>query len=487
MQIARRPLPPQTCFGDFLHEMPRALRAGARAVPDVTGISHPARCRPIRSSRPARCKAQRRSSENRYGGPPCADLSIHAISCPNSWGPNTVDAIAEPDSGLIVTLLNRTRAFSVVAQSKLGPRGAALASPYDSGGALLPKSLRIAVVLAVGFMAISAIRAPMASADDVTKSVTILDAPPVWSANAGERPASSTPTATNSVSAVKRTATGTDCNAESNYSVTCRTGGLPTANSSAAPSTTGSDNIIWSDSIQTGSSPWGFRFICEHPIGTPVVCSDSNGANISIVSDPLGGPGKAIRHYVVPTGGGRAQLGTSTFDNTALANQLASRSEVWIEQEMYIPGPIPTSTGKRAWISIMDVHSTGDFGANRWHTNPGLFLCSAALGCSSGDAGKLAARNLRNNKFVQSSFHVPIDQWFKVQVHVPWSTTPVPVTFFVDGKIALQIKIPTKSSDHTVFEWYSKLYGSNSVGSVWTPTPLIRYTRNVRISDAFIQ
>jgi hypothetical protein len=134
----------------------------------------------------------------------------------------------------------------------------------------------------------------------------------------------------------------------------------------------------------------------------------------------------------------------------------------------------------------MDVHSTGDLGANRWHTNPGLFLCSAALRCSSGDTGKLVARNLRNNLFVQSSDPVPVNQWVKIQVHVPWSTTPVPVTFYVNGRMALQITIPTKSRDHTVFEWYSKLYGGNVGGSVWAPSPVVRYTRNVRISNAFI-
>jgi hypothetical protein len=82
---------------------------------------------------------------------------------------------------------------------------------------------------------------------------------------------------------------------------------------------------------------------------------------------------------------------------------------------------------------------------------------------------------------------LPINQWFKLQIHVPWSTSAVPVTFYVNGTQSLQITIPTKAGDHNVFEWYSKLYGGDVARGTWSPNPLIRYTRNVRISNAFMQ
>ena len=330
--------------------------------------------------------------------------------------------------------------------------------------------LAIGVLLAVSIVAISILPALTASSDAGME--TLLN--------------DLTPAPTHFQIAGKETASGADCNRSPSSPSDCTTGGESSAKTRSAPPATGSGEIIWTDAIQTGPSPWGFRYVCEHPIGTGVICSDSNGANISVVPDPAGGTGLAIRHYIAPTGGGRAQLVTSTADNAALANQITSRGEVWIEQEMYIPRPIPSSKGKRAWISIMDVHSTGELGANRWHTSPGLFFCSAALRCPSRDTGKFAARNFRNNVFAHSSFEMPVDRWFKVQVHVPWSTAPVPVTFYVDGKEMLQITISTKNDDHKVFEWYSKLYGGYWAGSAWSPNPLIRYTRNVRISDAFI-
>lgn len=331
--------------------------------------------------------------------------------------------------------------------------------------------LRIGEILAVAIVAISILPALTASSDAGMK--TLLN--------------DLTPSPTHFQIAGKEIASGADCNTSHSSPSDCTQGGKSSGKTRSAPPGTGSGEIIWTDSIQTGPSPWGFRYVCEHPIGTGVRCSDSNGANISVVPDPAGGTGLAIRHYIVATGGGRAQLVTSTLDNGALASQIQSRGEVWIEQEVYIPGPMPSSKGNRAWLSIMDIHSTGDLGANRWHTNPGLFLCSVALRCSPRDIGKLAARNFRNNVLAHSSFQMPVDRWFKVQVHVPWSTAPVPVTFYADGKKMLQITIPTKSDDHTVFEWYSKLYGGHWQGSAWSPDPLIRYTRNVQISGAFIQ
>jgi len=219
-----------------------------------------------------------------------------------------------------------------------------------------------------------------------------------------------------------------------------------------------------------------------------VTCSDRNGANLSRVPDPAGGPGSAIRHYIVPSnGGGRAQLSTVTSTNPALASQLANFGEVWIEQEMYIPAPLPSSSGKGPWLSLMYFHSFGPNGADRWHTNPGLFLCSAALKCGSGDTGKIMARNWQNTVFAgPTEKPVPVNQWFKLQVHFRWATTPVPVTYYINGTQVLQIILSTKGSGHSELEWYSKLYG-DALGGNWNPDPLIRYTRNIKISRALIR
>ena len=255
--------------------------------------------------------------------------------------------------------------------------------------------------------------------------------------------------------------------------------------SSRASQTGQAHKIIWHDTIQSDPNEWGLHLGCEHPInGVKITCDAENGANLSRVPDPAGGSGWAIRHSIIPShGGGRAQLSTSTLGNPAFATQLANYGEVWIEQEMFIPAPIPSSEGNGPWISLMDFHSSNANGAGRWHTNPGLFLCSEALRCPPSETGKLVARDWKNKMFGgPSAKSVPINQWFRLQVHFRWSTSPVPVTYYVNGTQVLQITLPTKDSGHTVLEWYSKLYG----GGKWTPNPLVRYTRNVRFSDSFI-
>jgi len=112
--------------------------------------------------------------------------------------------------------------------------------------------------------------------------------------------------------------------------------------------------LIWTDNIQTGSSPWGFDLIqCQHPIDTDTACNDANGANVSVVADPAGGPGKAMRYVVTSGGGGRAQAGIMSLANAAFGNQLANYGEVWIEEEIYLPS-MPTPSGSYPWLSILD-------------------------------------------------------------------------------------------------------------------------------------
>jgi hypothetical protein len=53
--------------------------------------------------------------------------------------------------------------------------------------------------------------------------------------------------------------------------------------------------ILWRDSLQDGTSPWGFDILqTEHPIGTAVDPLDANGANLSRTPDPLGSSGYAL-------------------------------------------------------------------------------------------------------------------------------------------------------------------------------------------------
>jgi len=247
-------------------------------------------------------------------------------------------------------------------------------------------------------------------------------------------------------------------------------------------------NVLWTDSIQTGAWPWGFSYsTCEHPINTTVVCSDANGSNLSVVPDPAGGTGKALRHYIdMANGGGRSEAAAITSRIPAFANQMNTRGEVWIEWEVFIP-EAPTATGEGPWLSVMDFHSVGP--SSRWHTDPGLFFCSTSWPCGfPADAGKLSTWNSMTSAGAGPSPAVPVNRWFKLQVHWVWSASPVPITFYLDGVQVLQIVTATKDTSlvNDTVEWYSKWYGSYYADSSWTPNPMVRYTRNVKISDAFI-
>jgi hypothetical protein len=245
--------------------------------------------------------------------------------------------------------------------------------------------------------------------------------------------------------------------------------------------------ILWTDDIQTGSSPWGFHGLwTEHPIGTAVENSDANGASLTVVGDPVGGGGKAMRHYgTAGTSSWRAQAGIWTGDNKAFASQIAAHNEVWVEMEIYIPEAV-VSSGKYPFLNILDFHSTNSDGGFRFHTNPGLFLCSSAFGRCGGGNMKLVVRDFFGNQTGPSAAAVPIAQWFKLQVHWVWSLTGAPITYWINGVQVLQTSgTVTKRPSHTLVEFYDKWYGSGDGGS-WSPNPLIKYSRNVRFADAYI-
>jgi hypothetical protein len=94
---------------------------------------------------------------------------------------------------------------------------------------------------------------PVASADDVTTSVTVLNTPPAWTVNAEESTESSTTTPTNAGQTLSFTATGTDSSGDSYYLLICKTTGAPTANSSAPPTCNGGIANQWAVSALTTS------------------------------------------------------------------------------------------------------------------------------------------------------------------------------------------------------------------------------------------
>lgn len=263
---------------------------------------------------------------------------------------------------------------------------------------------------------------------------------------------------------------------------------LPSVAPTPAPAPAGG-NVLWSDNFQTEPdfNAWTFLPICEKwnngvnaiPQGT--LGSDAAGASLSRVRDPAGGTGWAIRHLIDLTNGyARAQMSLASWTLPAFGAQLA-KGEVWIEQEVYIPAPLPTVGDPRAWMSLQDFHVHNAAEPLNWlHTWPGLFLGSPSV--ANSPPGRLISR--ASNIFSKpSSLPVPVGRWFRLQTHFPWSTSAVPVTYYFDSVEVAQITMVTRPENQTQLEFHAKLYA----GGTWSPKPLVRYTRNVRIGDGLLR
>ncbi len=116
-----------------------------------------------------------------------------------------------------------------------------------------------------------------------TTTITVLNTPPAWTADAIEATESSQTLPTNVGNPVTWTAIGTDSNSEDYYLLICDTNAVPTPNSSAAPSC--SSGIQWAVSTATisgtlataatttldvwaESNTW-YAWICDGNAGTP--------------------------------------------------------------------------------------------------------------------------------------------------------------------------------------------------------------------------
>jgi hypothetical protein len=242
--------------------------------------------------------------------------------------------------------------------------------------------------------------------------------------------------------------------------------------------------LVWSDSIQSGNHPFGFDgFITQYPIGNIVEADDANGANLSRVSDPDGGPGYALRQYgVFDENGARSQLGIWSFAQDEFRDLALSGEPVYVAQEWYFPETIEAGGDPWPWLSLLDWHTTAD-GGTRWATCPGMMLNEDgsmrfhfAWGCPAGE--------VNGSTSDWSSIGMPVGQWLDVEMRWQFATGPTAtVSVWINGELALeQVGVQTAPPQHSVVEFYIKLYGSDQGHTPWSPRGTTKYVRNVRIS-----
>ena len=244
--------------------------------------------------------------------------------------------------------------------------------------------------------------------------------------------------------------------------------------------------LIWTDSIQSGGGLYGFDQLgTEHPIGTTVTPSDTNGANLTRVPDPLGGPGYALRQYgVCDEGGARSQLGLYSFsqNQSAFRDLALSGEPVYVAQEIYFPDTIDAGGDGWAWLALLDWHTTRD-GGDRWDTSPGIVLQQDGSMRFQFAWGFLA-RQVNGSNSDWSSIGMPVGQWFDLEMRWQFaSSQTATVSVWINGQLALeQTGVQTAGQGHNVAELYLKLYGSDQGHTPWSPVGITKYVRNVRIS-----
>lgn len=111
----------------------------------------------------------------------------------------------------------------------------------------------VACLILVSMFTLYNVQVPIASADNVTSSVNVLNTPPVWTVDAQESTESSTSTPTNAGQIITWVATGTDSSFDSYYLLICKNASAPTANSGAAPTCNGGISNQWAASASTTS------------------------------------------------------------------------------------------------------------------------------------------------------------------------------------------------------------------------------------------
>lgn len=247
--------------------------------------------------------------------------------------------------------------------------------------------------------------------------------------------------------------------------------------------------VLWTDDIQEScQAPWGFNQVqLERPIGQAVQGNDE--VNLTRVANPIGA-GYALKHLATfdDNGGSRSQAGIYSFANDTFENQVKSQEGIWIAAEWYFPEAIGAESGLDGipWLNLWDFHSVGP--GSRWDTQPGLMLA---------EDGSMRIKwtwRERNQDTDWSDITLPVGEWFDVEMHYVWTTggssscgEGATVSLWVNGELALeQSGVVTRGDGHDSVETYQKFYGSANGGPTWTPTPSVKYMRNVRMADGRI-
>lgn len=246
-------------------------------------------------------------------------------------------------------------------------------------------------------------------------------------------------------------------------------------------------NVKWRDSIQSANNvaECGFDHQkTECPIGTLVSPSDANGANVSLVADPAGGPGKALRLYTRLAGlGGRAQVGLIGGNNLEFNKQAKSAEGIWVAWEAFYPVAIGAGGDPDPWLDFHGWHTLDAGQGNRLATSPGLHVHED--GSMRVHYAWNTIAQASGNESAWSAKPFSLGAWCTVESYRRHSASrDAAVRLWINRELVLEqtgMQTATAVTVNGNVECYFNLYGAqNDPVSKWAPDPYWYFLRNFR-------
>lgn len=255
-----------------------------------------------------------------------------------------------------------------------------------------------------------------------------------------------------------------------------------------------SARILWRDDIQT-STNFTREMFATAQMGTVIrqanTGTDTFGASMSRVRDPLDPTKWALRFYLAANAAGqwgRAQLSISSaaLGLEAFAQQLATKGEVWVSQDILLPEAL-TATGATAWLSMQDFHVHTNSNVNRLDTWPGFFM--GAQLSNNCPAGQMISRHTSTVApyppvFSQPTPLFPVGRWETLTTRYPWPAQGVSrnVEYYFGRTKVAEAPIVARPNGQATLEFMIKLYGEGP----WSQLPIVNYRRNIIVADGLL-
>lgn len=243
----------------------------------------------------------------------------------------------------------------------------------------------------------------------------------------------------------------------------------------------GDPTVFFQDNIAGGAEVmWGFD---------EQIASSSSGQGVTnmTVADPTGQGDVCLELFSHPPGADdhwRNQVGVLGYRQwrQAMEDHIRTGAPVFVSMEVYFPKAFTMEPVNGApWVSMMDWHVFRQGGGSWYHTNPGVFVHEDGSNRFRFEWG--TGGHNRNSGW--STIAMPVGEWFTWEWQWQMTTAHDGVCeIFINGESALrQEGVRTALDDgHNQPIYYIKQYGQTRPNGAWQ-MPLIRYVRNVKITD----